>query len=207
MKLKKLKEKMPKSFKEWFVYFVIFLGFLPLFIIAFFLVASPVRSLFLPKEVKLYEKGMSSIADYERVEALKYFNEALEIDPDYWIVYRDRSQIYLKMARYDDAISDLTRAIELNPTSSKSYYYRGNVYFELEEYEKAIEDYSAAISIVPEYGLYYNARGDAYKKIGNIEKAREDFHKGCELGDYSSCDSLKSIILKEKMEGKFEIEK
>ncbi len=111
------------------------------------------------------------------------------------------------MARFDDAISDLTRAIELNSSSSKSYYYRGNIYFELEEYKKAIEDYGKAISLVPEYGLYYDARGDAYKKSGNIEKAREDYYKECDLGNSFACDRLKSIILKEKKEGKFEIEK
>ena len=207
MKLKKLKEKMPKSFKEWFEYFIIFLGFLPVFILAFFLVASPVRYLFLPKEVKLYEKALSSIYDGERVEALEYFNKALEIDPDYWIVYRDRSQIYLEMAKYDDAISDLTKAIELNPSSSTSYYYRGNVYFELEKYEEAIEDYGKAISIDPEDGSYYYNRGKAYEKKGDIEKEREDYYKGCDLGNSFACDRLKWIILKEKKEGKFEIEK
>lgn len=116
-----------------------------------------IRHMLIPKEERLYRKGMSqhnkATLLYERkFKALEYFNEALEINPDYWIVYRERSQIYLSLARFDDAISDLTRAIELKPSSSTSYYYRGNIYFELEEYKEAIEDYGKAISIDPEDG-------------------------------------------------------
>ncbi|GEM_PF-5855254 len=86
MKLKKLKEKMPKSFMGWLEYFLLFLAILLLLYIVLhivLLVAVSVRYLFLPKEVKLYEKAISSISEGERVEALKFFNESLEIDPEY----------------------------------------------------------------------------------------------------------------------------
>ncbi|MBN1572087.1 MAG: tetratricopeptide repeat protein [Deltaproteobacteria bacterium] len=204
MKLKKSKEIMPKSCGGWFV---CILAILLLLIVSFL----SIRYILLPKEEKLYRKGMSQLNNvtliYERkFAALEYFNEALEINPDYWIVYRERSQIYLSLARYDDAISDLTRAIELNPSSSKSYYYRGNIYFELEEYEKAIEDYGKAISVYPKSGSYYNARGDAYRKLDNIEKAKADYYKGCKLKEGSACGSLKLIILNEK-KGKIENQK
>ncbi len=202
MKLKWLKRMMPRRFMDWVYYFIVLLGLIPFLIIAF----ACVKYLLLTKAEKLHYKGKRCLP-MEKIEALKHFNEALEIDPDYWIVYRDRSKIYLMLARYDDAISDLTKAIELNPYSSKSYYYRGNIYDELERYEEAIEDYTRAISVDPVNGSYYGARGDTYKKIGNIEKAKEDYYKGCELGTHLACERLKPYIIKERKEKREETDK
>lgn len=71
-------------------------------------------------------------------EALRYYEKALKIDPQYFIVYGYISFSYLKLDDIDSAFYNTKKLIELSDgKSTDGYYYETLIYLELEQYDKA----------------------------------------------------------------------
>ena len=51
-------------------------------------------------------------------EALRYCNDALELNSENWRVYNNRALIYVLMKRFDEAEADLAKCEALHPKSS-----------------------------------------------------------------------------------------
>jgi Flp pilus assembly protein TadD len=51
-------------------------------------------------------------------QALRYCNDALELNDKSWRVYNNRALIYVLQRRFDDAEADLAKCDELHPRSS-----------------------------------------------------------------------------------------
>src|SRR6202035_4078912 len=74
--------------------------------------------------------------------ALKAYDQAIRLDPNYSAAYGSRGFAYNDKKDYDRAIADLDQAIRLDPADAISYNNRGNSYFFKKDYDRAIADYS-----------------------------------------------------------------
>lgn len=79
--------------------------------------------------------------------AIKFYTEAIELNPASGLLFAKRGQIYLKLDRPCACIKDCTRALELNPDSAAGYKFRGRAYRLLGEWEKAAKDLRQACNI------------------------------------------------------------
>jgi tetratricopeptide (TPR) repeat protein len=82
-------------------------------------------------------------------EAMEDFDEAIRFDPNPADAYRERSEAWVRMENYDNAIKDLDAAIALAPDDAWLYSSRARIWKQLGEYDKAIRDYEATILIDP----------------------------------------------------------
>jgi tetratricopeptide (TPR) repeat protein len=107
--------------------------------------------------------------DYDR--AIKDYNDALQLDPNFVDAYIDLADVYTKKGDYDRAIEVCNKAIQLDLsrmssdlsiTSAAAYNNRGDAYAGKGDKEKAIADYRKALSINPSY---QDAK-DGLKKFG-----------------------------------------
>lgn len=120
-------------------------------------------------------------------QAIKYFNKAIELNPELQRAYYNRAVAYEKLGNYDEAFKDFNKAIELNPQLAMFYRGRGFAYAEIGNYDQAINDYNTAIELEPKYAEAYLHRGFAYADLGNHNQAIKDFNKAVELDpQYSS---------------------
>jgi len=119
-------------------------------------------------------------------EALKRFNEAIEIKSDYSWSYYNRGLIYYKIKKYQQAITDYNKAIDLDPNYDGNYLNRGCIQYEIGNYRQAITDFNKAIELNPKEGKVYYNRGGAYTKLGNNKQAIVDFNKAIELAPENS---------------------
>jgi len=62
------------------------------------------------------------VGDYNN--ALPIINKALELEKDSWYYWDTRGELYYKIDKYQESISDMTRAISIEENDN-SYYYRG----------------------------------------------------------------------------------
>ena len=108
--------------------------------------------------------------------AIKLYNEALQIKPDFDWAYNNRGISYKNLGQYERAIQDYTKAVELNPNNFKAYYNRGLIFYDKQQYTSAINDYDKAISINSNFFQAYNNRGEIYRLLGQFEKAIQDFN-------------------------------
>ena len=97
------------------------------------------------------------------------------LDPDTVI---SRAEVYSRIGRSDEALSDMTKCIELEPTNAINYYWRGFVYDNDKNlYEKARLDYTKAFELDPNYANAYFDNAVVCEKLGRDEEAYEMYKK------------------------------
>ena len=113
--------------------------------------------------------------------AIKLYNEAIELKPDWSWPYNNRGNAYEDLKQYERAIQDYDKAIEINPNYLMAYNNRGNAYSDLGQNERAIQDYDKAIQLNPNYFEAYTDRGATYYKLGQNERAIQDYDKAIQI--------------------------
>ena len=109
--------------------------------------------------------------------AIKFYDEAIQLNPNSARAYNKRAIAYNKLKNYEQALADYNEAIKLDPNFGVAYYNRGLVYHQQKQYEQAIQDFSAAIKFDPNDADYYKYRGEAYAELEKYEAALKDFDK------------------------------
>lgn len=81
-------------------------------------------------------------------EAVPFYNEAIEIDPECKKAYLCRAMAYLELEKPERALDDFTKAIELDPEDSYPYEQRAKIYRTvLKDEAKAKKDQQIAEAI------------------------------------------------------------
>ena len=132
------------------------------------------------------QEGHDLIVQKKYSEAIKFLDEAIQINPNYALAYRNRAWTNHYLKNYQQAIEDYTKVIQLKPNFAetyfdKIYYNRGLSYANLQNYKQAIEDFDKAIEINPNYALIYFSRGAAYDELKNYNQAIADYSKFIQL--------------------------
>ncbi|HEV3260069.1 MAG TPA: tetratricopeptide repeat protein [Gemmataceae bacterium] len=116
--------------------------------------------------------------------ALKYYDEAIQLDPDCANAYGSRATIYAEVKQdYDRAIADYSEAIRLRDDQTAQGKYlaatvytgRGHCYLHMAKVAEAIADYDEAIRLNPQVLQAYAYRGLAYETKGLYDKAIADY--------------------------------
>ena len=136
------------------------------------------------------EKGYQADVAGRSEEARDAFTKAIELKPDYAMVYYSRGEAYLNLGNYEQAIGDYSKAIELKPDLVEAYYRRGLSYVGLGNYQQAINDCTKAIELKPDLVEAYYGRGLSYVVLGNYEQALADFKIAARLGHKDAQDLL-----------------
>ena len=115
--------------------------------------------------------------------ALKYIDQALNLDSTD-LDYRDiRATILYDMGRIDDVVAEYDRILTDAPEYSTGYYQRGWCKYLRGEKDEAVEDLTMAIVLSPQSTGFYQIRGSFYREMGKTDLAEADFRKIIELED------------------------
>ena len=120
------------------------------------------------------------IAQRNYKEAIKLFNEAIELKPNEAQAYYGRGRAY-KSNDAGKAIEDLTKALELNPKLVEAYNARSDCYYKLKDYEHALADCNKTIEFKPNFLNAYYRRSLVYNKLKDYNKALNDMSKAIEI--------------------------
>ena len=116
---------------------------------------------------ELYQRGK-----YE--QAIAYYDEAIDIDPDDAQTYFLRGLAKEENEQHEDAIVDFDKAININPNNAESYHWRGITKFQLSQHKDAIVDFDKAININPNNAESYHWRGVSKYVFGQYQDGYED---------------------------------
>ncbi|XP_071962651.1 uncharacterized protein [Antedon mediterranea] len=100
--------------------------------------------------IDLKEKGNKALSEERYEEAVKYYTQAIELDPDNHVLYSNRSATHAHLQEYQLSLKDAEKTIELNPDWAKGYSRKGTALFYLEQYEQAKEAYNKGLEYDPE---------------------------------------------------------
>jgi ribosomal protein S12 methylthiotransferase accessory factor len=128
--------------------------------------------------------GSSYLSIGEPGKALKYFEEALDLDPD----KEDIPSIYSYMGvclkdldQYKEAISTLEKAETYDEERTDVYNLMGYCFFKLKEHEKAIQCFRKVLQLDPSSGIDYANIASNYRDMGDKEKAIRYYRFALEL--------------------------
>lgn len=67
------------------------------------------------------------------------FDQAISIDPNYFLVWSNRGNLLAEQNQIHEAITSYEKSIQLNPNYAESWTNLGNALFDLGLYEKSLE--------------------------------------------------------------------
>ena len=114
-------------------------------------------------------------------QAMRHFQKALDILPDYSEAIEAMGQEYAFLKDYDKALEHYQKALLFAPSSIDLFNKIGNVYALMGRYDQAIPHYNNAIAIDPEDPAAYNNLGAAYYFTGQLEPAMQNLKKSLEM--------------------------
>jgi Tfp pilus assembly protein PilF len=103
--------------------------------------------------------------------ALEYYQQALELNPDYQEAYLGLGDVRTQLGEYQKAVELYRSALKLNPQNEIAYYQFGNLFFAQEKYDQAISYYQKARELNPFYSMAYHGLGLSYTAKNKPEKA------------------------------------
>lgn len=97
----------------------------------------------------LKDKGNAALAENKFEEAIKYYTEAINLDPKNHVLYSNRSAAYAKANKYAQALQDADKTVELKPDWGKGYSRRGTALAYLGRTDEAIATYEKGLQVDP----------------------------------------------------------
>ena len=126
------------------------------------------------------ELGWSYFKKDDPATALKRFNQALIIDPNFAPAYFGMAYVYSYQNKLDLAIQNYRKSIEKDPTFSHSYSNLGLALLYSDKPKEALPNLKKALDIDPKNGdahvniaLYYFAAGDYSSSWRHIHLAQD----------------------------------
>ena len=141
------------------------------------------------KLTKVYKKepflfnflGVASVGIGSIDAAVKYYKEALSLNPQYYEVYNNIGLAYNDLKKPNVAIKYLNKAIQIFPDYAEAYNNIGNTQKELGNTSEAVENYKKAISINPNYVDAYTNLGIVHSVLDEFDEAEKAFKKALSL--------------------------
>ena len=146
-------------------------------------ICNPNAGLYVDTGNAFHKQG--KISDSER-----FYDKALEIEPDYPSAYSMKALCYMNYGKKDESLSYINHNIRQDQGRYEYYYTKGviNAYFN--DFNNALQDFQKCINLKPDYVDAYDFSGDCYFRLGNQKEALEYYDKALSL----KSDNLKTLI-------------
>ncbi|MBI2329950.1 tetratricopeptide repeat protein [Candidatus Daviesbacteria bacterium] len=112
----------------------------------------------------------------DKIAALREFQKATELKPNYGDAYHNLANTYLELDQPDKALENYQNALKFNPNLWQSYQNIGAIYYHQKQYDQAIEYFQKAIQVNSKnLNLRLNL-GIIFLEADQKEKAKEIFN-------------------------------
>lgn len=143
---------------------------------------------------KDYTKALQQFNNHEYAEALKFVNKAIAKEKSEAEYYLLRSEIYIELEQYENAVSDCYQAKSLNGNDSRINYLRAKISFVSGNYGITKMFLNKALDDVTDHGLRQKIlveRGKTGLFMTDYDTAIEDFHAALQID--STQDALLNL--------------
>ena len=136
-------------------------------------------------------------------EAIRHYQIALQIDPEYAFAHNNWGNALSAMKKYAEAAEHYVTAVKLNPHYAKAHYNLANFFMGEAKINEAISHYSKALRIDSSYVAAYNNLGTASALQGKIDEAIFHYRKALSI-DPAFFESSKNLAIIHAMQGDYD---
>lgn len=131
----------------------------------------------------VYRMGFSSFQLSDTVNAVKYLEQTIAMDPEYTDAVGTLAAIYLTQKKYDKAVVQYDRLLEKDPTNLTALFYAGYSYFVLGKNDTAKGYYKQLIALRPNNIQVHQSLAQIYSLQDSLDKGRYHANMMIELAD------------------------
>lgn len=113
--------------------------------------------------------------------ALKYYNKAIQEEPDFSEARNNLALVYDRMEMYNKASNEFRRALKIDPKLAESHNNLGSLFADWMWWDKAYFHHKKATELNPNLAEAHNNLGIDYTDIGKYKEAVEEFKKALAL--------------------------
>lgn len=137
---------------------------------------------YFPNLPRLYnDQGVKEYNKNNYQQAIQYFSNALQINPDIYPVYANRAEGYSELNQYDLALKDWNTFFSYGKQQAGHYNDRGLVKDNLNDFSGALNDYTKAIEMDPRNPAFFSNRASCKVELNDNIGAISDYTKAIEL--------------------------
>jgi tetratricopeptide (TPR) repeat protein len=114
-------------------------------------------------------------------EALKCFDNALQINARNEFAWGDRALVLDRQQKIEQALNSFSRSIEINPENPITWLNKGLTLIKAKRLSESIECFDKAIENRGDYAKAYYNKGRALSMMGEINKSQECFDRARKL--------------------------
>jgi len=138
--------------------------------------------LFFPKKaIKEFDKGVAADNKKERDEAIRHYENALKLAPDFYPAHNNLGSDYLSKSDFASAQEHFERAIKLNQSDSEAHFNFANLLLMTKKYDLALSSVQEGLKRQPTSPLGQYLLGSVYEHTGKLQEAEQALHTALRL--------------------------
>jgi tetratricopeptide (TPR) repeat protein len=130
---------------------------------------------------ELYSKGRNHMSNEKFLDAIRCFELALRIDPNYVDAWVEKGYSHFHLGEYSVAISSYNRAIEIDVENASAWNLKGLAYYKMKNYERAIESCEKAVDINPNDGMAWYNKACYLTLAGKVDEGLDSLRRSIEI--------------------------
>jgi len=117
------------------------------------------------------DKAFEAFSAGRQEDAIRFFNKAVDLDPDNLMAHFYLGWIYEMQGRADEGIAEFKKALAINPNHGGVYNRLAGIYLAKGMLDEAIEAYQKVIALNPYSETAYYGLGIAYHRKDKFAEA------------------------------------
>lgn len=130
---------------------------------------------------ELYNKGINHMSNENFLEAIRSFDLALRIDPQFVDAWIKRGYAHFHLGEYTVAIASYDRALEVDVNNAEAWNLKGLAYYKMKNYHKAIECCEKSVDINPNEGMSWYNKACYLTLSGRIDDGLDALKRSIEI--------------------------
>ncbi|HJU79742.1 MAG TPA: tetratricopeptide repeat protein [Nitrososphaeraceae archaeon] len=129
----------------------------------------------------LYKKGVNYMSNDKLSDAIRSFELALRLDPNYVEAWIKKGYAHFHLRDYSFAISSYDMALNIDPDNHEAWNLKGLAYYKMNNYTKAIECCTKALDANPSDGLVWYNYACYLTLDGKVDDGMEALKRAIEI--------------------------
>lgn len=125
---------------------------------------------------QLKEQGNAALASENFDAAIKFYTEAIALDPKNHVLYSNRSAAHAKAGNYASALEDANQTVSINPSWSKGYSRKGSALAYLGKLNDAIAAYEKGLELEPNNQQLASGLAEVRKQVQAAQQRKAELY-------------------------------
>jgi Tfp pilus assembly protein PilF len=150
----------------------------------------------IPKRArKEFDKGVRSDKDGKADDAIRYYQKALELAPEFYEARNNLGSALLGKSRFSEAQLQFEQVIKVNPSDAAAYFNLGNLFLLTQQFDKGQQWVEQGLSKQPDSAFGHFLQGSLYARSGRPVQAEASLRRCLELDPIMSKAHLALVNL------------